>query len=133
MVRSDRQGNPRNQKSSRRELTGSRGFSTIRPKIQPHRFLILFSVGSCASRFRVPEDSENPTLNLGRLALMRFKFRAEELFEAAITVRPLQPFGDREGVLLVGPSSCAWKCLAPERRVDLRHNRAIGRHAPTVQ
>ena len=36
---------------------------------------------------------------------MRFKLRAEELFEAAIAVRPSQPFGDGKGVLLVGRSS----------------------------
>jgi hypothetical protein len=49
---------------------------------------------------RTLQNSENPTLNLGFFALMRFKLRAGELFEAAVTVRPLQPFGDSEGVLL---------------------------------
>jgi len=60
----------------------------------------------------VLQNSENPTLNLGLLALMRFNqfnLRAEELFEAAITVRPLQPFGDSKAVLLVGRSPCAWE------------------------
>jgi hypothetical protein len=50
---------------------------------------------------RALKNSENPTLNLGTLSLMRFNLRAEVLFEAAITVRPLQPFGDGKGVLLV--------------------------------
>ena len=64
---------------------------------------------------------------------MRFKLRVEELFEAAIRVRPLQPFGDRKGVLLVGRSSFAWESPAPKRRVDLGDHRAIGRQAPTVE
>jgi hypothetical protein len=58
-------------------------------------------------------DPENPTLNLGLLALVRFDLRAEGLFEAAITVCPLQPFGGRKGVLPVRCSSLFWESHAP--------------------
>ncbi len=40
-------------------------------------------------RSRTLQNFENPTLNLGFLALVRFNLRAEELFEASITIRPL--------------------------------------------
>ena len=70
-----------------------------------------------ALRSSALQNSENPTLNLGLLALMRFKLRAEKLFEVAITVRPLQPFGYSEGVLLVGRSPSAWESPAPKRRI----------------
>jgi hypothetical protein len=83
--------------------------------------------------FRTLQSSENPTLDLSRLALMRFKLRTEELFEAAVTVRPLQPFGDSKGVLLVVRSPCAWEGPVPKRRVDFGDHRGIGRHAPTVE
>ena len=76
---------------------------------------------------------KNPALNLSRLAIMRFNFRAEELFETAIAIRPAQPFGGRIGVLLVGRSPCASESPAPKRRVNLNDHRAIGPHAPTVE
>src|ERR1700722_16060856 len=37
--------------------------------------------------------TENPSLSLGRLALMRFEHRTEKLFETAITISPPQPCG----------------------------------------
>jgi hypothetical protein len=72
-------------------------------------------------------------LGVCRLAIMRLNLRAEELFEAAITVRPLQPSGDSKGVLLVRRSPCAWESPAPQRRVDLCNHRAIRGQTPTIE
>jgi hypothetical protein len=63
---------------------------------------------------------------------MRFNLKAEELFEAAIAVRPLQPLGDSKGVLLVGRSSLVWECLVPERRINLSGHGATDGNTPTV-
>src|SRR5712692_6845786 len=82
---------------------------------------------------RALRNSENPTLNLGHLALMRFKLRAEEFFETAFTVRPSQPFGGSICVLLVGRSPCTWESPAPNCCVGLSNHREIGRQAPTVE
>src|SRR5208282_3846222 len=82
---------------------------------------------------RTLQNPENPPLNLGLPAFLRFKLRVEVRFETAITVRPPQPFRRRKGVLLVGRSPFAWERPVPERRVDLRDHRAIGRQAPTVE
>src|SRR5208282_4722812 len=79
------------------------------------------------------QNSENPTLNFGLLAFVLFNLRAEKFFETAVRVRPLQPFGDGEGVSLVGRSPCSWESPAPKRRVDLSHHRAIRGHTPTVE
>jgi hypothetical protein len=57
------------------------------------------------------QNSENPTLNLGLLAVMRFNLRAEELFQAAIGIRRLKPFGGSKGVLLVGRTPSPGKVL----------------------
>src|SRR5260370_42432625 len=83
--------------------------------------------------FRALQNPENPTLNLGHLAFMRFKLRAEEFFETAFTVRPSQPFGGSKCVLLVRRSPCTWESPAPNCRVDLSNHRAIGRQAPTIE
>jgi hypothetical protein len=87
-------------------------------------------VEAATSRSHHPQ---NPPLNLGYLALMRFKLWAKELFETAITIRQPQPFGGRKGVLLVGRSSYGWEGLAPQRKIDLCDSGAIGRHAPSVE
>ena len=76
---------------------------------------------------------ENPTFNLGGLALARFKLGVTELFKTAITVRPSQPFGGRKGILLVGRPSRAWESPAPQRRIDLGDHGAVGRHTPAVE
>ena len=64
---------------------------------------------------------------------MRFNLRAEKPFEAAIIIRSLQPFGDSEGVLLVGRPSLARERPFPERRVNFSDDRAIERNAPAVE
>jgi hypothetical protein len=78
-------------------------------------------------------DPENPPLNLGGLALGRFKLGEEELFKAPISVRQPQPFGCCVCVLLVGASTCARESPAPQRRIDLSDYGAVGRHAPAVE
>src|ERR1035437_4432501 len=86
-------------------------------------------VANCQGWLHYPK---NPPLNLGSLALMRVKFRAEELFVAAVPVCPSQPFGCRICVLLVGCSSSTREGPAPQRRIDLRDYGAVGRYAPTI-
>lgn len=67
------------------------------------------------------QNPKNPALNLGRLAFVRFETRVEIPFETAICIRRLEPFGDNEGVLLVGRSPCARESPAPHRRIEARY------------
>jgi hypothetical protein len=63
------------------------------------------------------QNSENPTLNLGHLALMRFKLRAEEHFEAAHHSPPAAT------VIQAGLGSTLFRSRREERRpllFDLR-------------
>jgi len=86
-----------------------------------------------ATKDRTLQNSDNPPLNLGGLALVRFKLRMEKHFKASVRIRAAQPFGCREGVLLVGRSPFAWESPVPQRRIYFRNRGAVGRHAPPVE
>src|SRR5260370_2295226 len=90
-------------------------------------------MASMGAVFRTLQNSENPALNLGLLALVWFKLRPEELLETAVRVRTPQPFGRRKGVLLVRCSPCTWEGSVTQRRIDLRNHGTIRPHAPTVE
>ena len=57
---------------------------------------------------------------------MWFNLGAEELFEAAVTVPPAQPFGRGIGVLLVWSSCATWECPAPKRRMAMQRSEYHG-------
>ncbi len=78
-------------------------------------------------------DPQNPPLNTRDLALRLRETRIKVLRKATVEVGATHPSGDRIGVVLVGGPTFAGKTPAPQRRVDLRHDRQLGRNNPTIE
>jgi hypothetical protein len=64
---------------------------------------------------------------------MPFNLWVEAFFKAAIVICALHPFGNCEGVLLVGRPFFDWKRFVPKRGIDLRDHRPIWWNAPAVE